>query len=178
MRRVVRFSAIWRARSLSRDAFDGLLAGGVNIQHEQRVGIGEGGGELVHQVAGAGVAMRLEDDVDLAKSALARGGQRGPNLGGMVAVVVDHADARGLAAQLEAAVDAAEAARARCESASTGMSSPSSNRNGGRGIQHVVSARDMQSEFAQVLFAIGARRSGSAAGRPAADSPACSPVPA
>ena len=43
-----------------------------------------------------------------AESALARGGQRGANLGGMVAVVVDHGDAVGRASQLEATIDAAE----------------------------------------------------------------------
>jgi hypothetical protein len=41
-------------------------------------------------------------------AALARRGQRGANLGGMVAVVVHHGDAARLAALLEAPVDAAK----------------------------------------------------------------------
>jgi hypothetical protein len=52
--------------------------------------------------------VRLEYNVDLAESALAGGGEGGADLGGMVAVVVDHAYAGGRASQLESAIDSAE----------------------------------------------------------------------
>src|ERR1017187_1304285 len=95
-------------QGLARNAFDGLLAGGVDVEYEERIGVVKGGGEFLDQVAGAGVAVGLEDDVNLAESALAGRGQRGLDLGRMVAVVVDDAHAGGAAAQLEAAIDAAE----------------------------------------------------------------------
>ena len=86
----------------------GCSLAAINVQHHQRVGVVESGRKFVHQIAGAGVAMRLEDDVDLAIAALPRRRQRRPNLGRMMAVVVNHADARGLPAQLKAPVHAAE----------------------------------------------------------------------
>src|SRR5580658_6127996 len=95
-------------QDFARDAFDGLLACGVNVEDEQRIGVGEGGRESFHQVARARVAMRLEDDVNLAKTALPRRGQRGLDLSGMVPVIVDHTHARVAPAQLEAPVNAAE----------------------------------------------------------------------
>jgi hypothetical protein len=52
--------------------------------------------------------VRLEYNVDLAESALAGGGEGGADLGGVVAVVVDHAYARACASQLESAIHAAE----------------------------------------------------------------------
>ena len=68
----------------------------------------------------------------------------------MVAVVVDHADARRPPAQLEAAVHAAELVERRADRLD-GNVQPDAHRNGGRRIQHVVHAGHMQREFAQVL---------------------------
>ena len=50
-------------------------------------------GELIQKIKSTRVPVGLEDDVDLAVAALAGGGEGGANLGGMVAVVVDHGDA-------------------------------------------------------------------------------------
>src|SRR5579864_9409811 len=97
------------------DAFDGLFAGGVNIEDEERVGIIERGGEFFDEIAGACVAMRLEDDMDLLEAALPRRRQRRLDLGGMMAVVVDHAHAGNASAQLEPAVDAAELVERRAD---------------------------------------------------------------
>ena len=74
------------------------------------VGVVEGVEELAEQVARAGVAVRLEDHDQPPPEALARRRQGGADLGRVVAVVADHHDAAGLAAELEAAVDAAELA--------------------------------------------------------------------
>ena len=60
-----------------------------------RIGIGEGAGEFLEQITRARVAVGLEDHVDAAIAALARCGQGGADLGGMVAVVVDDGDAAG-----------------------------------------------------------------------------------
>src|SRR6266404_2268778 len=95
-------------KNFCRHAFNGLLAGGIDIEYEDRVGVGEGSGEVVHQIAGPRVAVRLEDDVHAMESALASGSESGANLGRMVSVVVNHADAGGLTPKLEATVHAAE----------------------------------------------------------------------
>src|ERR1700730_15719147 len=67
------------------------------------------GGELDHKITRAGIAVGLKYHVDFAEAALAGGSQCGANLGGMMAVVIDHADAGYLSAQLKTAVHATEA---------------------------------------------------------------------
>lgn len=52
--------------------------------------------------------MGLKDDVNFAESALAGGGERGPDFGGMMTVVVDDADTGDPSAQLKAPVNSAE----------------------------------------------------------------------
>ena len=84
------------------------FAGGVNIEDDQRVGILKRGGKFVHEIAGASVAVRLKYDMDFAEATLPGRRQRGANFGGMVAVVIDHADPGGLASQLESSVHTAE----------------------------------------------------------------------
>src|ERR1700720_1306901 len=41
------------------DAFDGLLACRINIQHAKGIGIGKSIGEIIHQIASTGEAMGL-----------------------------------------------------------------------------------------------------------------------
>src|SRR5580692_5861393 len=67
--------------NFSRNPLDRLLTGRVNVEHEQRISIAEGGREVVHQVARTRIAMRLEDDMDLAKPALSRRRQCSLDLG-------------------------------------------------------------------------------------------------
>src|SRR5579863_1809712 len=97
-----------RGQRFGGNTFDRLFAGGINIQHKQRIGVAEGGSEFFHQVARARVAMRLEYDVNLAEAALLRRRQRGFDLGWMMAIIVDHAHTRSTPAKLEAPVYAAE----------------------------------------------------------------------
>ena len=134
------------------NAFDGLLAGGIDVEDEERVGIGKGGGEFVHQVAGAGVAVRLKDDMQAAEPALAGRGQGGSDLGGMMTVIVNHADSGSLPAKLEAAIDPAETVEGSANLV-RGNVERGADGNGGGGIEHVVNAGDVQGELAQVLFA-------------------------
>jgi len=56
--------------------------------------------------------MRLEDHMHAAKSALASGGERSADLGRMVAVIVNDADACGRAFKLEAAIHTAKTVEA------------------------------------------------------------------
>ena len=93
------------------DAGQGLFAGGINGNEFQGVGLSKSGGELVKQVAGAGVAVGLEENMDVAVAALAGGGKGGTNFSGVVAVVVDHGDAVCRAFVLKAAVDTTKAGK-------------------------------------------------------------------
>src|SRR5581483_3502420 len=97
------------SQHLTRDPRDGRFAGGVDIQHEHGVCRAEGGAEFLHERLGAGVAMRLEDNVDAAVTALARGGKSGANFSGVMGVVVNDSDAAHLSLNVEAAVHAAKA---------------------------------------------------------------------
>src|SRR5262249_19210871 len=86
---------------------NGSFAGRINIQDENAVGIGKSRAEVIEQVTRASIAVRLEDDVDVLEPALAGSRQGGADLSGMVAVVVNHAHARGMSTQLETAVHSA-----------------------------------------------------------------------
>src|SRR5258708_13159981 len=91
------------------DPCDGRLAGRVDIEHADGVGVRECCAEFFQQVARAGIAMRLEDCVDTLESALARCCESGEDLRGMMAVIVNHADAGGRALELDAPITAPKA---------------------------------------------------------------------
>src|SRR5262249_17874862 len=97
-----------RRERFSRDAFYGLFAGGIDVEHRKRVGVFESDREIVHKFLRTRVAMRLEDHMYFAEATLLGGGQSCFDLGGMMAVVVDHAYAGNFAAQLEATIHSVE----------------------------------------------------------------------
>ena len=80
-----------------------LLARAVDLGHAGRVGRRQRGAELVREVAGAGVEVRLEEHEHAARRALARRGDGRLDLRRMMGVVVDDRDAVLLADELEAA---------------------------------------------------------------------------
>src|SRR6266576_1367801 len=100
--------------------------------------------------------MRLKDHVDLAKAALPGCGQRGLDFGGMVAVVVDHANASDLAAQLETTVDTAKVFQRGVDVFDAEVQADA-DRNCGRGVENVVQSGHMQHEFAEILTAVAHR---------------------
>src|SRR6267142_6760341 len=71
----------------------------------------------------------------------------------MMAVVVDHADAGGLAAQLEAAVDAAKIFKGGADVFDREVEADA-DRNGRGPVQNVVEAGNLQHEFAEILAAV------------------------
>src|SRR5215471_7626103 len=75
----------------------------IDVHHQQHVRLVEGGEELLTQVERARVAMRLEHGHYTTVEPRLGGGEGRANLGGMVAVVVDHRDASHRAPDLEAA---------------------------------------------------------------------------
>src|SRR5262245_51490566 len=94
--------------SLGRDALDVRLARRVDVREQEDVRVVERFQKLAEQILRPAVAVRLEGDHQAACEALAGGAQRGPDLLGVVPVVVDYQDIPLLALHLEAAVDAAE----------------------------------------------------------------------
>jgi hypothetical protein len=93
---------------LRRDAGNRFFAGGVNIQELDGRGVIEGVHELIHQIASARVAMRLENDVHCRIAAVASGAKSRANLRGVMSVVVDDRNAVGAAFDLESPVHPAE----------------------------------------------------------------------
>ena len=113
----------------------------------------EGVGEFVHQQLRPGVAMRLEDHVDLAITALPGCGQRGANLGGMMSVVVKHTHPGGLATPLETAFHSPEILERGTNLLDLDVEA-NSNRNRRRGIQNVVYARHVETELTKILATV------------------------
>ncbi len=130
---------------LRRHARNRLLAGRVNGQHDHGVGVCKRADKLLQKISGARVPVRLKDHVDLAARAGARRLQRGANLGGVVAVIIDNGHAARLAALLEAPVDAAKVLEPFGNLLRRNFKLPR-NGDGGRGVQHIVPAGNMQLE--------------------------------
>ena len=87
----------------------GSSRAGVDVHDDDVVGQGERLAELLGEMLGAAVQMRLEDDDQPAAARdLPGSGQRGAQLGRMVGVVVEDADAARLALELEPAAGAGE----------------------------------------------------------------------
>ena len=145
------------------DAGDRFFAGGVDVEQVKLVGISEGCGELGHQVAGAGVAVRLEEDVDAGEAAVAGGAEGGEDLGGVVAVVVDDGDVVDDAFDLEAAVDATEGGEAGGDLVGRDAELDADG-DGGGGVEDVVAAGDMELEGAEEQAAIVDLEAGVAVG--------------
>ncbi len=135
------------------DPCDGRLAGCVDIEHADGVGVRERCAEFFQQVARAGIAMRLEDCVDTLESALARCRESGADLRGMMAVIVNHADAGGRALELEAAINAAKVFQSFADLIGSNIQT-NTDGDRGRGVQHVVVARDLKMKAAQRFAAV------------------------
>src|ERR1700678_2092549 len=129
------------------DFWNWLFAGGVDGQYGHRIRQGKCRGELRDEVAGAGIAVGLEDDVNLVVAALAGGGECGGDFGGVVAVVVDDGDAVGAAAKLEAAVDSVEAGQALGDFLCRDFKLTGDG-DGGGGVEDVVTAGNAKLEGA------------------------------
>src|SRR5947208_4036416 len=87
-------------------AGDWRLAGCIDVEHPNVVGIRKSCSKFPQQVLSARVAMRLENHVNLLGPALPCCRQGSAYLRGMMAIIIDHADVPNLALKLEAPVDA------------------------------------------------------------------------
>src|SRR5882672_9943912 len=93
-------------QSLAGYARDWRLAGRVNIGNHQNIGLVESAREFVPEMLRAGVAVRLEKHQEAIEFADARGLQGGPDLGRVMAVVVDHGNVVDGALNVEAPTNA------------------------------------------------------------------------
>src|SRR5437764_2008664 len=91
------------------DAGNRRLARWIDVHDDQHVGLVERGEELLTEVPRPGVAVRLEHRDDPAVEPGLGGGEGRADLGGVMAVVVDHGHARRRATDLESALHAGEA---------------------------------------------------------------------
>src|ERR1019366_7504325 len=62
-------------QQLSGNSRDGRLTRRINIEHDDRIGVAEGGRKFLKQQLGASVAVRLKDDMQPPESTLSRSGQ-------------------------------------------------------------------------------------------------------
>src|SRR6185369_6582226 len=97
--------------------------------------------------------MGLKDHVDLRKTALARGRQGGPNLCGMMSVVVNHADAPDPSPQLKATIHSPEVFQGRGNLLGSKVQTDA-HRNRGGCIQDVVGSRNLQQKLTKAFPAI------------------------
>ena len=108
--------------------------------------------ELAHEIARARVTVRLERDDDAAiLEPGARAGERGADLGGVVAVVVDDHDAARLAAYGEAPADAAEAGERALIDVEVDAEEIGDGEHG-EGVEDVVPPRHRQLHSTQASF--------------------------
>src|SRR6516162_9915540 len=90
------------------DSRNGGLAGRVDVGQDEHIGLIKGQTEVVPQMLRARVTMRLEEHQKTVELATASGFERGPYLGGMVAIVVNHGDVIDRTLDVEATADPAE----------------------------------------------------------------------
>src|SRR5712672_295995 len=142
-------------QSLAGYARDWRLAGRVNIGNHQNIGLVESAREFVPEMLRAGVAVRLEKHQEAIELADARGFQGGPDLGRMMAVVVDHCDIVDGALNVEAPTDAGKFAQTFANQFG-GNVEIERDRGGGSGVAHVVDARGMEElENAEIVAFVG-----------------------
>ena len=126
------------------DAGYGVLAGRVDVHHDDLVGQGERPAELAGEGLGTAVEVRLEgDDQPPLAGHLAGGPQRGGELGRVVGVVVVDPHARRDALELEPATGTTEAGQSGGELVE-GQAEPQADGERRGGVAHVVLARDLQ----------------------------------
>src|SRR5579885_793985 len=97
--------------------------------------------------------MRLEDDVNLAISALSCGGQRSANFGGMMAIVVDHSNPIHRPAQLKTPIDAAEIFEGFADLRNRNIEADA-DRDCRSRIEYVVKTTNVKPEFTEVIAEI------------------------
>src|SRR5712672_2603442 len=90
----------------ARDTGDGRFAGGIDINERKNIGLIESAAEIGPEVLGAAETMRLKEHQEAIELAATGCFERGANLGGVMAVVVNHGDVVDHSLDVKAAADA------------------------------------------------------------------------
>src|SRR5213593_1884307 len=137
----------------ARDAGDRRLAGRVDVHHDQHVSQIERRQELVPQMLGPGVAVRLKHRHDPTVEAGLGGGQGRPDLGRVMTVVVDHRDATGTTQDLKSALDSGESGERPLNRGKRDLQvQPHADRR--ERVEHVVAAGDLERDLAEEAVAL------------------------
>src|SRR6266436_1747858 len=137
----------------ARDTGDRRLAGRIDVHHDQHVSQIERRQELLPQVQRSRVPVRLEHRHDPAVEPGLGGGQGRPDLGGMMAVVVDHRDAARAAEDLKPALDSGEAGQRFLDRGERDFEvEPDTDRR--ERVEHVVAPRDLEGDLAEQALAL------------------------
>src|SRR5258708_8944663 len=140
---------------LTGDRGNGCLAGRINVGEHKHVRLVECAAEFVPKMLGSRVAMRLKENQQPIELAAARGFERGANLGRMMAVVVNQGNPVDGALDVKAAAYACELFEALADQV-RGNIQIQRHGSGSGGVADVVNARRSgQTEFSQVVAAIG-----------------------
>src|SRR5712671_1562746 len=136
-------------------ARDWRLAGRVDVGNHQNIGLVESAREFVPEMLRAGIAVRLkkhQQPIELADSC---GFQGGPDLGRMMAVVVDHSNVVDRAFNVEAPTNAGKFAQAFANQFG-GNVEIERDCGGAGGVAHIVDARGMEElENAEIVAFVG-----------------------
>src|SRR5579884_491050 len=135
-----------------RHILDGLLRGGVDIEHENVVRLMEGSSKVVQKRLGARVSMWLKQGDDAREVTLPGGRERRPDLGWVMAVVVDDGDAAGLPALLKSPIDAGVVLQRFANGFDADLQPARYSQSRG-GVQNIVETRDIQPEMTEFLAA-------------------------
>lgn len=138
---------------------NGILTSRIDVEYLDRVGIPEGTGEFLHEVARPREAVRLEENMHFAETTILSRSQSRAYLSGVVAVVIDDGDTADDAFGLEAPINAAKGAQAYGD-LFRGETELNTNRDGRRCIQNVVATRHMKLEDAKLRSCIADRERG------------------
>src|SRR4029077_4439485 len=134
---------------------NGRLTGGVDVGEHQHVGLVEGAAEFLPQMLRARVAMWVEEHQQTIELANAGSFQRGPDFGGVMAVIIDYRDVVDGAFDVEAAADAREFAEAFADQFRGNVEIERDSCCSG-GVAHIVDAWRMEElENAEVVAFVG-----------------------
>src|SRR5262245_59590033 len=129
---------------------DGIFTGRINLGDYEPIRALERGQELLEEIPRAGKAVRLKKHRQRSVPTVAYGADGGPYFRRMMAIVVYHHDAVGLALEFEAAMDAAERCQ-RFDHMGERDFQLAGDGNGRQRIGGAVSARELQAQLTQRL---------------------------
>ena len=120
----------------------------INFRQHKPIGAFKGRQKFVEEIARTGIAVRLEDHRQRPLPTVANGADGGANLRRMMAIIVDHHNAVGLAFDFKAAMNTAEGFEGLGDMGERNFQFMG-HRNRGQRIGRAMFSRRAQAQFAQ-----------------------------